>query len=71
MVFSFSSTMGRPGSDRKCIASKVFCRHLGQEQCFGLLMTAVGHDCIDLDIAKKVSDFSHAVEIEIHSQHEE
>ena len=41
MAFSFSSTTGRPGSDRKCLASKVCCRHLGKEQCFGHLMTAV------------------------------
>ena len=30
----------------RCPASKVFCRHLGQGQFWGHLMTAVGHDCI-------------------------
>ena len=46
MVFSFSSATSRASSDHECLASEVCCIHLGQEQCFGRLMTAVGLDCI-------------------------
>ena len=46
--FSSTSARSRPGSDYKSLASEVCCIHLGQEQCFEHLLTAVGHDCSEI-----------------------
>ena len=66
----FSSTARRPGSDRKCLdlANKVFCGHLGQEQCLGHLISRAR---LYLDLAREVDDVSAAAEIERRSQHED
>ena len=69
MVFSFSSTTGRPGSDRKCLASKVL-QTSGARAVFWAFNDN-RRARLYLDLAKEVDDVSATAEIERRSQHED
>ena len=70
-VWSFLSLQtGRPGSDHKCLASKVFLQTSGARAVFWAFNDN-SRARLYLDLVKEVDDVSAAAENERRSQHEE
>ena len=70
MVFSFSSTTYRPGSDRKCLASKFFLQTSEASTVFGAFNDS-SRARLYLDLVKEVDVVSAVLENERRSQHED